>query len=69
MTRDQITWRTFDDDGSINRQWNRPATPTYYIIDHKGVIRYKWVGRIGNAAIDTALAILIAEAERSAVTK
>ena len=69
MTRDKITWRTFDDDGSINRQWNRPATPTYYIIDHKGVIRRKWVGRIGNAAIDSALATMIAEAEHSAVTK
>ena len=69
MTRDKITWRTFDDDGSIHRQWNRPATPTYYIIDHKDVIRPKWVGRIGSAATDTPLATLIAEGERSAVTK
>ena len=69
MTRDRITWRTFDDDGSSNRQWNRPATPTYYIIDHKGVIPHTWVGRIGNAAIDTALATLIVDAKHSAVTK
>ena len=69
MTKYNITWPTFDDDGSINRQWNQPATPTYYIIDHKGVIRRKWVGRVGHAAIDTALENLMAEAERSALPK
>lgn len=68
MAKEKLTWRTFDDDGSINRQWNRPATPAYYLIDHEGIIRYKWVGRIGDTAINAALSKLISEAERSVET-
>jgi len=41
MTQQKINWRTFDDMGKINRQWNFPATPAFYIIDHKGTIRRK----------------------------
>ncbi len=44
--------------------WNSPGTPVYYVIDPKGVIRYKWVGSPGEKAIDTALDRLIKETER-----
>ena len=66
MTQFRINWRTFDDEGAINRQWNLPATPAFYIIDHKGAIRYKWVGKVGEKTINTALEKLIREAEQSA---
>ena len=36
----------------------------YYVIDHRGAIRYKWLGRPGEKALDTALEELIREAER-----
>ena len=39
MTTHNINWRTFDDQSDINRSWNSPATPTFYIIDHTGTIR------------------------------
>jgi len=65
MTKHQINWRSFDDNGSINRQWNLPATPTFYIVDHKGTIRHKWVGKVGGKTIDGALEKLIQEAEES----
>ena len=39
------------------------GTPTLYVIDHKGVIRHKWVGGPGEKAIDAALDKLIKEAE------
>ena len=44
-------------------KWNTPGTPTYYVLDQKRVIRYKWVGSPGAKAIDNALEKLIQEAE------
>ena len=38
------------------------AFPTLYLIDAKGVIRHKWVGRPGNDKIDKAVEDLVAEA-------
>ena len=68
-TKEKINWRTFDDEGDIKRQWNRPATPELYIIDHKGTIRLKWVGKVGQKTIDSALEKLIHEAEVAALPK
>ena len=62
MVEENINWRTFDDnDRSIDRQWNRPATPAMFLIDHKGVIRHKWTGKVGGKAIDAAVDRLISE--------
>jgi hypothetical protein len=44
MNKEKLTWRSFADDGSIVATWNLPGTPTFYVIDDQGVIRYKWVG-------------------------
>lgn len=60
MDKEQLPWRSFADPGAIGQgaivtQWNIPATPTFYIIDHKGVIRHKWVGSPGANAMDAAL--------------
>lgn len=65
MTEFKINWRTFADQGAINRQWNRPATPAFYIIDHKGNIRHKWAGSPVAKVIDAALEKLIQEADVS----
>ena len=64
MAKDQITWRTFCRQGPIFDEWNKPGTPVYYVIDHKGVIRHKWVGYPGMAAMDTAIEKLIDEVEK-----
>ncbi len=66
MTREKLNWRSIDDNGAINRQWNFPATPAFYIIDHKGKIRRKWVGKPGEKSVDDALKQLIQEAEENA---
>jgi hypothetical protein len=72
MAKEKLTWRSFADDGSIVGTWNLPGTPTFYIIDHQGVIRHKWVGspsdyKLGGLpdakAIDAALEKLIEVAE------
>ena len=62
MDKEKLTWRSFADDGSIVGTWNLPGTPTFYVIDHKGVIRHKWVGSPGAKAIDAALDKLLKEA-------
>lgn len=59
MTEEKLNWRSFVFDESIYKKWNRPATPLFYVIDHKGIIRRKWVGAPGAKAIDTAVEKLI----------
>ena len=63
MRREKITWRTFAAKGEIADQWNNPSTPTFYIIDPKGVIRRKWVGVPGHKTIEAVLDKMIKEAE------
>jgi hypothetical protein len=65
MNRETMNWRSFDDRGGISRQWNSPPTPSYYIIDHEGIIRRKWIGKPGKKAIDDFLEKLIPEAEQA----
>jgi hypothetical protein len=64
MDKEKLTWRSFADDGAITSKWNLHGTPTLYVLDHKGVIRHKWVGSPGAKALDAALDKLIQEAER-----
>ncbi len=42
------------------------GTPTFYLVDHRGVIRHKWVGAPGAKALDAAIEELLQEVERSA---
>jgi hypothetical protein len=68
MEKQKITWRSFVDAGNagagpIATKWNLSATPTFYLIDHRGVIRYKWAGAPGEKVMDAALDKLIRAAE------
>ena len=69
MKKENLTWRSFADlgdagQGAIAARWNLTNTPTLYVLDARGVIRYKWLGSPGHAAIDSALDTLIKDAER-----
>ena len=69
MEKNQLTWRSFADAGNagagpIATKWNLSATPTFYVIDHKGVIRHKYAGPPGEKILDAALEQLIKAAER-----
>ena len=64
--KEKLNWRSLVTRDAISARWNNPGTPMYYVIDHKGVIRYKWFGNPGEKALDTALEKLIKEAEGSA---
>jgi hypothetical protein len=64
MAANQLSWRSFVDPGSagagpIATKWNLSATPTFYLIDHQGMIRYKWAGPPGVNVLDAALDKLI----------
>ena len=63
MNKEQMTWRSISSQ-AVTSQWNA-GTPTYFVLDGKGVIRYKWVGSPGEKAIDTALEKLLHEAENN----
>ena len=69
MIREKLNWRTFAAKGYIAEQWNNPGTPTFYVIDHTGAIRRKWVGSPGEKSIDAALENLIQEVEETSVPK
>jgi len=71
MGKEKLPWRSFADlgnagTGAIATKWNHSATPTFYVIDHKGVIRQKWTGAPGAGVMDAALDERIREAEKDA---
>jgi hypothetical protein len=70
MDKEKLNWRSFADHdggpsgmGRICSQWNLQGTPTLFVLDHKGVIRYRWLGSPGEKKIDEAIDKLIKEAE------
>ena len=67
MEKEKLPWRSFADVGDagagpIATKWNFSATPTFYLIDHKGVIRYKWAGPPGDKVMEAALENLMKSA-------
>lgn len=66
MVKEKLNWQSFVDRGAIADRWKPAGSPTFYILDPKGVIRYKWAGAPGAKAIDTALEKLLQEVESGA---
>jgi hypothetical protein len=62
LEEEKITWRSFwngpeGTGGRISARWNVSGWPTIYVLDHKGVIRYKNVrGKKMDEAVDKLLA-------------
>ena len=69
MDKARLPFRSFTDKsdgeglGVIGRAWNLFGTPTVFVLDHKGVIRYRHMGIPDRKAIDGVLKELIREAE------
>jgi hypothetical protein len=60
---EKMTWRSWFDgqDGPIGKQWNIRFLPTIYVLDHKGMIRYKGVrDKEMDDAVDALLKELVA---------
>ena len=71
IKEEQITWRSFwngpdGTGGPISAEWNVSAWPTIYVIDAKGVIRYK---NIREKKLDKAVEALVKEAEAEKKSK
>ena len=69
MDKEQLNFRSFTDTaagdglGAIGSAWNLFGTPTVFVLDHKGVIRYRQIGIPDKRAIDEVLNKLVKEAE------
>jgi hypothetical protein len=70
LERENISWRSFWDGGNtsgpIATQWNVRGWPTIYVLDHKGVIRFK---NVRGEAMDKAVETLLAEMSEGAGAK
>jgi hypothetical protein len=69
--KQQISWRSFwngkdGTGGPISAEWNVIGWPTLFIIDHKGVIRHRFVGNPGDEKLDQFIDDLIKDAEKDA---
>jgi hypothetical protein len=63
MDKENVTWRQFMDgttSGPIATKWNVRTWPTIYILDHKGVIRFK---NLRGPQMEEAVEKLLAELE------
>jgi hypothetical protein len=62
LVRENITWRSFWNGGSTNgpisRAWSVRGWPSIWVIDARGVIRYK---NVRGEAMDRAVDALLAE--------
>jgi len=65
MKKENITWRSWwdggDTSGPIATRWNVHGWPTIYVLDHKGVIRYK---NVREERMDQAVDALLKELEQ-----
>jgi hypothetical protein len=70
MDKERLSFRSFTDKrdgdglGVIGSAWNLFGTPTVFVLDHKGVIRYRQIGIPDKEAIDELLNKLIQAADR-----
>jgi hypothetical protein len=69
--KQEVTWRSFknkraDEVKAIADEWNVQGWPTLYLVDHKGVIRRKWLGSPGDEVLDKEIDTLVAAAEKDA---
>jgi len=66
LKENQVTWRSFQnqrkDNPAIADEWKVKGWPTLYLIDHKGVIKRKWLGSPGNEVLDKEVEKLVAAA-------
>ncbi len=59
IEREKITWRSWWDGGNssgpISATWNVTAWPTIYIVDDKGVIRFRYFSKVSKQELEKAI--------------
>lgn len=65
VKENDLTWRDWwDGDQAIARAWDVSGYPTLVLIDHKGVVRRRFLGNPGAKELDQAVDRLVEEAEK-----
>lgn len=67
LQKEAITWRSWIDgstNGPIATSWNVEGWPTIYVLDHKGVIRFK---DVRGPRLEQAIVVLLNEQKREAI--
>ena len=62
---ENINWRSWWDGqaGPITRAWQVTTSPTIYLIDHKGIIRKRYVGAPREAVLEQILNQMLSTAD------
>jgi hypothetical protein len=60
-----LNWRSWwDGDGRIARRWKVEQLPTVYVLDARGVVRYRFTAGVGlERALEQAVQTLLGEVE------
>ena len=65
LQKEHITWRSWWDggtvEGPITTRWNVSSWPTIYVLDDKGIIRYR---NVHGEELDKAVDTLVKETKR-----
>jgi cytochrome oxidase Cu insertion factor (SCO1/SenC/PrrC family) len=67
LKENQVTWRSFQNQRKeypISEEWKVQSWPTLYLIDHKGVIKKKWLGGPRKEVLDKEVEKLVQAAEK-----
>jgi hypothetical protein len=63
LKENQVTWRSFQNERkgnkAISQEWSVQGWPTLYLIDHKGIIKKKWLGSPRNEVLDQEVEKLV----------
>ena len=68
LEKEKMPWVHWWDNGpesKVLKTYRVKAFPTLYLIDHTGIIQYKWVGSPGNDKIDDAVEELVKAATKA----
>jgi thiol-disulfide isomerase/thioredoxin len=69
VAKEGMTWPSFWGGEAIAARWNVRAWPTLFVVDHRGIIRHKFIGPPDRGILDATLAPLLAEVEKSATAR
>src|SRR5947209_6561988 len=68
--KERLNFRSWWDGpgGAIARQWKVDGYPTLFLIDHRGVVRFEYLGAPKEAELDRRIEELVREAEEAPST-
>jgi hypothetical protein len=64
-SKERLNWRSWWDGpgGPITTHWKVQGFPTLFLIDHRGVVRFEYLGAPKESELDRRIEDLVSEAE------